>query len=146
MSAAAFDEATHFSSLLPRQPGTGVTNYLRFPYNNLRSVWVAVFVLVLIWHVAWLIEIFWKLFVRRLEAPPPPRAGQLQPPEPYKPTWGEKLANASRIIRDSFALLFAAIVISQVSIGVPGYTLGLLWAVWAVLVFWTLVKLVTDNA
>lgn len=43
-------------------------------------------------------------------------------------------------------LLFASIAVTQTSLGVAGYVLGVLWAVWAVMVVWAGVKLVTDNA
>ncbi|KAJ3337780.1 hypothetical protein HDU93_000508 [Gonapodya sp. JEL0774] len=127
--------------------------YFGFAYNGLTAIWVIVYTALCIWVLVWLMEIFWKMFSRSLarnKLPPPPSGpgSSVNDREFYAkkgPSLGQRLANASRLIRDMFIIFTAANVISYTGFGVTAAPTVLLWIAFALACLWIAVKIFFDN-
>ncbi|KXS11816.1 hypothetical protein M427DRAFT_35395 [Gonapodya prolifera JEL478] len=130
--------------------------FFGFAYGGIESIWIIIYTALCIWILAWLIEVFWKMFARVVarnrELPRPPTTSaegrEGREVEFYArkgPSFAQRLANASRLTRDMFIIFTATTVISYTGFGVTGGPTALLWIAFALACFWIALKIFFDN-
>jgi hypothetical protein len=106
-----------------------------------RGAWAMIFTILIINLFSTFIEAIYKTMYRPSTLPTSGKSPQEQNTE--KPsTYGHRLANAARILHDSFLYLLTITLANQIGYGLNSDAVGMLWTTFALYVVWALVKLV----